>query len=74
VRNLGLACQGQGRLGEAARAFLQAVQLCPGDLRAYVHLEDLLYSHEELAAEVPGIAAEAEKCKAQVMGRAAPRQ
>lgn len=70
VRNLGLACQGQGRLGEAARAFLQAVQLCPGDLRAYVHLEDLLYSHEELAAEVPGIAAQALECRERLMARA----
>jgi tetratricopeptide (TPR) repeat protein len=69
VRNLGLALQGQGRLGDAARAFLQAVNLCPDDLRAYVHLEDLLYSHEELAADIPGIVAHVEKVKAQVMNR-----
>jgi tetratricopeptide (TPR) repeat protein len=69
VRNLGLALQGQGRLGDAARAFLQAVNLCPDDLRAYVHLEDLLYSHEELAADIPGIVARVEKVKAQVMNR-----
>jgi tetratricopeptide (TPR) repeat protein len=69
VRNLGLALQGQGRLGEAAKAFLQAVNLCPDDLRAYVHLEDLLYSHEEVAADIPGIVAHVEKVKAQVMNR-----
>jgi hypothetical protein len=69
VRNLGIALQGQGRLGEAARAFLQAVTLCPDDLRAYVHLEDLLYSHEEVAADMPGIVAHVEKVKAQVMNR-----
>jgi len=69
VRNLGLALQGQGRYGEAARAFMAAVDLCPDDLRAYVHLEDLLYSHEEVAADVPGIVAQVEKVKAQVMSR-----
>lgn len=69
VRNLGLALQGQGRLGEAARAFLQAVTLCPDDLRAYVHLEDLLYSHEEVAADMPGIVARVGKCKEQLMRR-----
>jgi hypothetical protein len=69
VRNLGLALQGQGRYGEAARAFMTAVDLCPDDLRAYVHLEDLLFSHEEVAADVPGIAVQVEKVKAQVMSR-----
>jgi tetratricopeptide (TPR) repeat protein len=69
VRNLGLALQGQGRYGEAARAFMAAVELCPDDLRAYVHLEDLLYSHEEVAADLPGIVAGVEKVKAQVMSR-----
>jgi len=69
VRNLGLALQGQGRYGEAARAFMAAVNLCPDDLRAYVHLEDLLYRHEELAADMPGIVAQVEKCKEQLMRR-----
>ena len=69
VRNLGLALQGQGLYGEAARAFMTAMNLCPGDLRAYVHLEDLLYNHEEVASHMPDIAAQVEKCKEQVMSR-----
>ena len=69
VRNLGLSLQGQGRYSEAAKAFMAAVNLCPDDLRAYVHLEDLLYSHEEVAADIPGIVAHVEKVKAQVMNR-----
>jgi len=69
LRNLGLALQGQGRFGEAARAYLTAVNLCPDDLRAYVHLEDLLYSHEEVTADMPGIAAQVEKCKERMMAK-----
>jgi tetratricopeptide (TPR) repeat protein len=69
VRNLGLAFQGQGRYREAARAFMAAMNLCPDDLRAYVHLEDLLYKHEEIASNMPDIAAQVEKCKERVMNR-----
>jgi hypothetical protein len=49
---------------------MTAMNLCPGDLRAYVHLEDLLYNHEEVASHMPDIAAQVEKCKEQVMNRA----
>jgi len=69
VRNLGLAYQGQGLYREAAGAFMTAMDLCPGDLRAYVHLEDLLYSHEDIASHMPDLAAQVEKCKEQVMNR-----
>ena len=69
VRYLGLALQGQGRYGEAARAFMTAVNLCPDDLRAYVHLEDLLYSHEEVTVDMPGVAAQAEKCRERMMAK-----
>jgi tetratricopeptide (TPR) repeat protein len=69
VRNLGLALQGQGLYRDAARAFMTAMNLCPDDLRAYVHLEDLLYNHEEVVSHVPEIAAQMEKCKEQVMSR-----
>ena len=73
VRHLGLALQGQGRLGEAAKAFLAAVTLCPEDLRAYVHLQDLLYRHEGIAADIPGIAGQVEKRKERILHRNAGR-
>ncbi|MCG6534817.1 MAG: tetratricopeptide repeat protein [Syntrophales bacterium LBB04] len=63
VRNLGLAFQGQGRYREAARSFMTAMNLCPDDLRAYVHMEDLLYNHEEIASDMPDIMTQVEKCK-----------
>jgi tetratricopeptide (TPR) repeat protein len=69
VRNLGLAFQGQGRYREAARSFMTAMNLCPDDLRAYVHMEDLLYNHEEIASDMPDIMAQVEKCKERVMSR-----
>ncbi|HTZ39461.1 MAG TPA: tetratricopeptide repeat protein [Syntrophales bacterium] len=69
VRNLGLAIQGQGRYHEAARAFMNAMNLCPDDLRAYVHIEDLLYNHEEIASDMPDMIAQVEKCKERVMNR-----
>jgi hypothetical protein len=48
---------------------MTAMNLCPDDLRAYVHMEDLLYNHEEIASDMPDIMAQVEKCKERVMNR-----
>ena len=69
VRNLGLAFQGQGRYHEAARAFMNAMNLSPDDLRAYVHMEDLLYKHEEIVSDMPDMIAQVEKCKERVLSK-----
>jgi tetratricopeptide (TPR) repeat protein len=69
-KNLGLALAGQGRLAEAARQFMRAFELCPQDVRALVHLEDMLRAHPETAREVPEIAARVAALRAQGMPRA----
>ena len=61
-KNLGLACQGQGRYGEAAVAFIEAVHREAGDPRALRHLEALVGSHSEIATEIPDISDQLRSC------------
>lgn len=68
-KNLGLALAGQGQYAEAARQFMKAFEICPGDTRSFVHLEDMLRAHPEAAAEVPDIAAWASAFRAQEIPR-----
>jgi tetratricopeptide (TPR) repeat protein len=68
-KNLGLSLAGQRQYAEAARQFVKAFETCPGDPRSFVHLEDMLLSHPEAAAEVPDIAAWVATLRAQAMPR-----
>ena len=64
-KNLGVALEGQGRLAEAADAFIRAVQRNP---RALPHLERLLASHPALAEADPSLVARVEVCRALANG------
>jgi len=68
-KNLGLSLAGQRQYAEAARQFMKAFETCPGDTRSFAHLEDMLLSHPETAAEVPDIAAWVATLRAQAMPR-----
>lgn len=50
-KNLGVALAGQGRLAEAARCWVMATKVAPGDTRSHDLLKDLLRHHPELANE-----------------------
>lgn len=52
-KNLGLALQGQGLWSDAARCFLEATLLCPGNARAWQHLEHLLQAKPNLVRHDP---------------------
>jgi tetratricopeptide (TPR) repeat protein len=62
-KNLGCALEGLGRASAAAQAYIQAVQANPADPRALRHLEKLVAGHAEIAAEIPDIMAQVEKCR-----------
>ena len=47
-KNYGLALAGVGQPVEAARALVRAHRLCPRDVRALAHLEDLMDAHQEV--------------------------
>jgi tetratricopeptide (TPR) repeat protein len=51
-KNLGLACEGLGRLEEAAECYITATQAEPYDARSLVHLENLLSRSPELFVRV----------------------
>ena len=61
-KNLGLACQGQGRHAEAARSLIEAVHCEAGDPRALHHLQDLVGAHPEIADAIPDIHARLASC------------
>jgi tetratricopeptide (TPR) repeat protein len=65
-KNLGLACEGQGRTVDAALAFVQAVKREAGDPRALRHLRELVGAHPEIAAEIPNIAEQVGRCASAV--------
>jgi tetratricopeptide (TPR) repeat protein len=52
-KNLGLACEGLGRLEAAIECYITATQVEPYDARSLVHLENLLSTHTELFVKVP---------------------
>lgn len=68
-KNLGLSLAGQGQYAEAARQFVKAFEICPGDARSIAHLEDMLQAHPETVAEVPGITAWVATLRAQALPR-----
>jgi tetratricopeptide (TPR) repeat protein len=62
-KNLGVAWEGQGWYGEAARSYVRAVQRNPQDPRALHHLEGMLARHPEVAAELPELLEALEECR-----------
>jgi tetratricopeptide (TPR) repeat protein len=62
-KNLGLACEGLGRLEEAIECYITATQVEPYDARSLVHLENLLSTHPELFVRVPYLQRRMEWCR-----------
>ncbi len=65
-KNLGIACEGQGRYVEAVRCFIEAVRAEPRDPRALKCLEDVVVAHPEVFGEVDGLENELQSCRAAV--------
>ena len=55
-KNLGLACEGQGKFKDAAMCFLNAARRNMADKRAWLHLTKLVTSHPEVLSESPDLA------------------
>jgi tetratricopeptide (TPR) repeat protein len=65
-KNLGVACDGQGRYGEAIHCFIAAVKAEATDPRALRHLEDLIERHPGVRTEMPDLDHQLEMCRAAV--------
>lgn len=61
-KNLGLALQNLGRIGEAAKAFIRATKLRPDDGRALALLDELYRRHRDVVAEFPDLPAQMLAC------------
>ena len=62
-KNLGLACEGLGRLEAAVECYITATQMAPYDARSMVHLENLLGTHPELYVRAPHLRLRLEWCR-----------
>ncbi len=62
-KNLGIALAAQGRVDDAARAFVDAVRANAADPRALRHLEELLAKHPDIATRVPEVGERLENCR-----------
>ena len=62
-KNLGLALQAQGRLPEAAGCFIEGVHACPEDIRNLSLLRDLVTTHPQVRADLPGVGANLVRCE-----------
>jgi len=65
-KNLGLALQGQGRLVEAAQAFVTSTLTFPADGRSFRHLLALVEAHPEIRGQMPTLAEDMARCAAAV--------
>jgi tetratricopeptide (TPR) repeat protein len=61
-KNLGLALQHLGRIGEAAKSFIRATKLRPDDARALALLDELYRRHREIVDEFPDFPAQLLVC------------
>jgi tetratricopeptide (TPR) repeat protein len=61
-KNLGIALQSLGRLGEAVKSFIRATKLRPEDVRALALLDELFRCHREIVDEVPDFPAKLLAC------------
>ena len=62
-KNLGLACEGLGRLEGAVECYITATQVEPYDARSMVHVENLLSKHPELYVRAPHLQLRLEWCR-----------
>ena len=62
-KNLGLACEGLGRLEEAAECYVTATKLYPSDTRSLAHLENLLSKNPNLYANVLDLQTRLDSCR-----------
>ena len=65
-KDLGLACEGLGRLEEAVECYFVATQLTPHNATSLVHLESLLSRHPELFAKGLHLQSRLDRCRKQV--------
>lgn len=65
-KNLAIAEEALGRFAEAARHYLEAIDLEPADPRALDRLERLLQQHPEIAPQIEGLDARLAACRAEV--------
>lgn len=61
-KNLGIALQGKGRLVDAARNFIKAVDTYPADSRAHDLLRRLVEQHSEISEAIPDIRKQVARC------------
>jgi tetratricopeptide (TPR) repeat protein len=61
-KNLGIALQSLGRIGEAAKTFIRATKLAPEDGRALALLDELYRSHKDIVDELPDFPAQLLAC------------
>ena len=73
-KNLGISLQGQGRLVEAANAFITAVRTNPQDPRALRFLEGLQEQHPGIREDIPDIMEQLQVCKQSVKAALEARQ
>lgn len=62
-KNLGLALEAKGHLGEAARLFVTATQTDAADPRSLGHLENLIFSHPEVVGDSPDLPSQLDACR-----------
>jgi tetratricopeptide (TPR) repeat protein len=62
-KNLGVALQGQGDYSKAAVAYIEAIRICPRDVRALHLLEDLVSHEKERILDVGDLMVEMKKCR-----------
>lgn len=62
-KNLGLSLEGQGRLGEAADSYIDAIRANAGDSRPLKHLEELVERHKELLVTEPELTLRLQECR-----------
>jgi tetratricopeptide (TPR) repeat protein len=66
-KDLGIACEGLGRLEEAVECYFVATQLAPYDASSLVHLEGLLSTHPEIFVKAPNLQSRLDRCRREVM-------
>jgi len=62
-KNLGISLAGQGRMGDAAKSYIRAVQANANDPRALDHLENLIENNREIVSAINDIHEQLEDCR-----------
>ena len=65
-KNLGMSLEAQGDLIGAARGYVEATKIAPGDVRAFVLLQRLLETHPDLQTDFPGVLLDKAACIAAI--------